>query len=100
VGGTLTRILAFVPVLILIGIDPRRRPVPATLAYAVGLLAFMGGVIGRTPAFEPMVPGPWPTAAALVLTLGAGLVGGLAARWLADRLGHPVDAPAAASTAT
>ena len=100
VGGTLIRILAFVPVLILIGIDPRRRLVPATLAYAVGLLAFMGVVIGRTPAFEPMVPGPWPTAAALVLTLGAGLVGGLAARWLADRLGQPADAPARASTAT
>ena len=99
VGGALTRLLAFVPVLILSAIDPRRRPVPATLAYAVGLLAFMGVVIGRTPAFEPMVPGPWPTAVALALTLGTGLVGGIAARWLADRLSQS-GSPAPASTAT
>jgi hypothetical protein len=98
VGGTLTRLLAFVPVLILTGIDPRRRPVPATLAYAVGLLAFMGLVIGRTPAFEPMVPGPWPTAAALVLTLAAACAGAVGARWLADRLSQSADAPGAAST--
>jgi peptidoglycan/LPS O-acetylase OafA/YrhL len=90
-GGTLTRILAFVPVLILIAIDPRRRPVPATLAYGVGLLGFMGLVIGRTPAFEPMVPGPWPTAAALVVTLGTAFVGGIAARWLSDRLSQSDD---------
>ena len=46
----------------------------------------MGLVIGRTPAFEPMVPGPWPTAAALVLTLATAFAGGAAARWLADIL--------------
>jgi len=93
-GGALTRILAFVPVLILVALDPRRRPMPATLAYAVGLFAFWGFTIGRTPAFEPMVPGPWPTAAALLLTLGTALAGGGAARWLADRLVHSDDAPA------
>jgi hypothetical protein len=97
-GGTLTRILAFVPALILIAIDPRRRPVPATLAYGVGLFGFMGLVIGRTPAFESMVPGPWPTAAALVLTLATAFAGGAAARWLADRLRPSAEAPAPAST--
>jgi hypothetical protein len=85
VGGIFVRLLAFVPVLILIAVDPRRRPVSATLAYAVGLFAFWGFVIGRLPAFEPMVPGPWPTAVALLLTIGAAFVGGGAARWLADR---------------
>src|SRR4030095_10116668 len=94
VGGTLTRILAFVPALILIAIDPRRRPVPATLAYGGGLLGFMGVVIGRTPAFGPMVPGPWPTAAALVPPLA----GASAPRWLADRLSQSADATGPART--
>jgi hypothetical protein len=84
-GGILVRLLAFVPVLILMAVDPRRRPIVATVAYAVGLFAFLGVVIGRLPAFEPMVPGPWPTAVALILTIGAAFVGGGAARWLADR---------------
>ena len=86
-GGTVTRLMAFGPALILIAIDPRRRPVPATLAYGIGLLGFMGLVIGRTPAFEPMVPGMWPTAAALGLTLATAFAGAIAARWLSDRLG-------------
>src|SRR5262249_5499094 len=81
-GGPPPRILAFAPVLILIALAPRRRLIPATLAYGVSLLGFMGLVIGRTPAFEPMVPGPWPTAAALVLTLATAFAGATAARWL------------------
>jgi hypothetical protein len=89
--------MAFVPALILIAIDPRRRLVPATLAYGVGLLGFMGLVIGRTPAFEPMVPGPWPTAAALILTLSTAVAGAIAARWLSNRLGQSADASSAAS---
>jgi hypothetical protein len=94
VGGILTRILAFVPVLILIAIDPRRRLIPATLAYGVGLLGFMGLVIGRTPAFEPMVPGLWPTAAALTLTLATAFAGAMAAHWLCDRLSQAAGVPA------
>ena len=97
-GGTLTRVMAFVPVLILIAVDPRRRPVPATLAYGVGLLGFMGLVIGGTPAFEPMVPGPWPTAVALVLTLATAFAGAIAARWLSDRLSPSAGAPSPAGT--
>jgi hypothetical protein len=93
VGGILVRLLAFVPVLILMAVDPRRRPVQATLAYSVGLFAFLGFVIGRLPAFAPMVPGPWPTAVALLLTIGAAFAGGGAARWLADRF--PESPPAA-----
>jgi hypothetical protein len=98
VGGTLTRILAFVPVLILIAIDPQRRLIPATLAYGLGLLGFMGLVIGRTPAFEPMVPGLWPTAAALVLTLATAFAGAMAAHWLCDRLSQAAGVPAQPGT--
>ena len=57
-GGIGARLLSLVPVLLLVAVDPRRRPRPATLAYAAGLFAFWALVIGRTPAFAPMMPGP------------------------------------------
>jgi len=41
-GGSLARLLSFVPVLLLVALDPRRRPVPATLVYAVSLFAIWG----------------------------------------------------------
>jgi hypothetical protein len=95
-GGRLARILSFVPVLLLVAVDPRRRPLPATLVYAVGLFAFWGLTIGRTPAFQPMMPGPAETVGALLITIGAALVGGAAARRLADTLVEPDPVPAAA----
>ena len=95
-GGRLARILSFVPVLLLVAVDPRRRPLPATLVYAVGLFAFWGLTIGRTPAFQPMMPGPSETVVALLITIGAALVGGAAARRLADTLVEPDPVPAAA----
>jgi hypothetical protein len=95
-GGRLARILSFVPVLLLVVVDPRRRPLPATLVYAVGLFAFWGLTIGRTPAFQPMMPGPAETVVALLITIGAALVGGAAARRLADTLVEPDPVPAAA----
>ena len=95
-GGRLARILSFVPVLLLVAVDPRRRPLPATLVYAVGLFAFWGLTIGRTPAFQPMMPGPAETVVALLITIGAALVGGAAARRLADMLVKPDPVPAAA----
>ena len=85
-GGPLARLFAFVPVLLLVAADPRRRPVPATLVYAVGLFAFWAFTIGRTPAFEPMIPGAGPTVVALMITIVAALIGGTAARWLAGTL--------------
>jgi len=85
-GGRLVRLLSFVPVLLLVAVDPRRRPLSATVVYAVGLFAFWAVAIGRTPAFEPMMPGMGPTAVALAITIGAALIGGSAARWLAGTL--------------
>src|SRR5262250_3057369 len=55
-GGRLARLLSFMPVLLLVAVDPRRRPLAATVAYAIGLFAFWALAIGRTPAFEPMIP--------------------------------------------
>src|SRR3989442_2849889 len=75
-GGNLSRLLAFVPILMMVALDPRRRPVVATLGYAIGVFAVWGFAMGLTPAFRPMVPGVGPTAVALLLTLATPLVGG------------------------
>jgi hypothetical protein len=93
-GGNLARLLAFVPVLLLVALDPRFRPVPATLAYAVSVFAIWGFTMGRTPAFQPMVPAMGPTAVALLLTLGMALVGGVAAHRLAGSLARSERSPA------
>jgi hypothetical protein len=85
-GGSVARLLSLVPVLLLVAVDPRGRPLPATLVYAVGLFAFWALVIGRTPAFEPMAPGLGSTVAALLATVVMALIGGTAARRLADTL--------------
>ncbi|PYN33714.1 MAG: hypothetical protein DME01_17595 [Candidatus Rokuibacteriota bacterium] len=85
-GGSFARILSFAPVLLLVGVDPRRRPLPATLVYAMGLFAFWALTIGRTPAFRPMMPALGSTVAALALTVVVALIGAIAARWLADIL--------------
>jgi hypothetical protein len=85
-GGSLARLLSLVPVLLLVALDPRRRPVPATIAYAVGLFAIWALTIGRTPAFQPMMPGLGTTIAALLITIVMALIGATAARWLAESL--------------
>src|SRR6266478_3038414 len=85
-GGSLARLLTLVPVLLLMALDPRRRPVPATLVYAGGLFALWALTIGRTPAFQPMMPGLGTTIAAFLITIVMALIGGTAARWLAESL--------------
>ena len=93
VGGNFGRLLAFAPV-VLLALDPRRRPVAATLVYAVGLFAVWGVTISRTPAFQPMVPASGPTAAVLLITLAMALGGAAAAHWLANSLTRTARAPA------
>jgi hypothetical protein len=86
--------MSIVPVLLLVAVDPRRRPLPATLVYALGLFALWALTIGRTLAFQPAMPGPAPTVVALVMTVIMALIGGSAARWLADTLAGADRAPA------
>jgi hypothetical protein len=86
VPGGMARLLSLVPVLLLIAVDPRRRPLAATLVYALGLFALWAFTIGRTPAFEPMMPGVGPTVLALAITIVMALIGGVAARWLSENL--------------
>src|SRR5437667_331037 len=82
-GGLLNGLL---PVLLLVVFDPRRRPVLASVIYAGGLFALWGLTIGRTPAFQPMMPGLGPTVGALLITIAMALIGGTAARWFAESL--------------
>jgi len=93
-GGSLTRLFSFVPVLLLIAVDPRRRPLPAALLYAVGLFGFWALTIGRTPAFYPMMPGLATTFVAFAITMLMALIGGTAAHRLAESLARFEPAPA------
>jgi hypothetical protein len=81
-----TRLLGLVPPLLMGAVDPRRRPLAATGAYAVAVFALTGWALARSPAFAPVAPGIAETAVALLLTLLAALAGGLAATRLADLL--------------
>jgi hypothetical protein len=75
--------LSLIAVLVMVAVDPRRRPVIATVAYAVALLATMTFILGRLPAYAPMMPGGGVTAVALVVTIVAALVAARCARSLA-----------------
>jgi hypothetical protein len=84
-GGMLYA-FALIPAAVMAVVDPRRRPVAATLAYAATLFAVSGWLLAHRPALQPMVPGAAETAVALLLTLGTALMGGWAARWLSESL--------------
>jgi hypothetical protein len=79
---------------VMAGLDPRRRPIGACLAYGLALLALYGWSLRHNPAFAPLVPSTADTAAALALAALAAVVGGFLASRLADALDPP--APAAA----
>ena len=85
VGGLL-HLVSAPPIFLLCLIDARRRPLTATLVYAAALCLTTAWALGHTPAFAPLVPGAMDAALALVLALGAALVGGSLARRLADAL--------------
>jgi hypothetical protein len=84
-SGLLT-LIALVPVAVMVAVDPRRRPVVATVGWAVALFVIYGRSLSGSPAFHPMAPGPGATAVALGLTVGAAILGARAARALSDFL--------------
>jgi hypothetical protein len=83
-GGNLGQLLSFVPVGLLVALDPRRRVVAAAVAYGVGLVVWFGIGVSRSPAFQPMMPGWGLTAVALLITVGTAIVGVAVARRLSD----------------
>jgi hypothetical protein len=84
--GGMLHVFALLPVVVLAAIDARRRPVAATLGYALALFVVLGWLLGHRPAMAPLVPGVLATSVALGLCLMMAVIGGNAARWLSDRL--------------
>jgi hypothetical protein len=65
--------LALAPAVAAAAVDARRRPVAATVAFAVTLFVVSGVRLAGQPAFAPMRPAPAVTALALALTVAAAL---------------------------
>lgn len=81
----LLRWLPVVPALLMVALDPRRRPVFSALAHALALLAIGGVMLARVPALHHARPGPGETVLAALLAAGAGAVAGMAGARLAGR---------------
>lgn len=72
-------LVTLVAALVMLGMDARRRPVAAALAFGVTVFVGLGVLLARQPAFAAALPSPLETAAALALTLLAGAGGGVLA---------------------
>ncbi len=66
-------------------VDARRRPVRASLAFAVTLVVAFGAMLARMPAFAESLPSLPEAIAGLVATALAGLAGGVLARLTTPR---------------
>ena len=85
--ASLAQLLGLLPVTAMVLVDPRRRPIRATVAYALVLFVLMAVRLASLPAFRPLVPEAGATLVALGLTLVAGVVGG----WVAGRIAAALD---------
>jgi hypothetical protein len=79
-------LVSLVPVLAMALVDPRRRPVSATLAYAIALFGSSAWMLSQSVVFGPLFPTPLQTSTAFALTLIAAIIGGVFARWVATSL--------------
>jgi hypothetical protein len=77
--------LALLAALVMVGVDARRRPVLAALAYGLTLFVALGIVLTRMPALSESLPSVLETGVAGVLTALAGLAGGALARQATGR---------------
>ena len=85
--------VALLPVAMMVCVDPRRRPLSATVTYAVVLFGVLAWLLSHRPALAPMPPGPIETAVAFLLTLVSAMLGGTLGRWLADSLEPSTESP-------
>jgi hypothetical protein len=90
-GGTF-HVFALLPVAAMAALDPRRRPVLATMAYAATIFVVLGRLLSARAAFAPLVPGVLETAVAFALVLVAAVIGATVARRLSDSLAPPATA--------
>ena len=84
--GGRRHLFALWPALAMTLVDPRRRPIAATLAYATALFAMLAWRLPSRPSLAAMAPGAPETLVALLLTLAAALLAGYTARWLSNAL--------------
>src|SRR5947207_14981664 len=89
---SVAQLLGLIPIAAMVAVDPRRRPVAASTAYAFVLFGLMVWRLGSLPAYRGLVPAPGETLVALVLTLAAGVAGGFMAGQLAVLL-EPASMP-------
>jgi hypothetical protein len=78
--------LALLPALALCLVDARRHAVLATLAFAAAYFTLVSWHLAQLPAFRSRLPAAPEIAAGLALVLIAGVLGGLAGRWLGSAL--------------
>jgi hypothetical protein len=71
---------------VMAAVDARRRPLGASVAYALVIFVVLGWRLGHAPAFAPMAPGAGPTLIGLALLLVAAGAGGLGGRALVRAL--------------
>jgi hypothetical protein len=84
--GGRRHLFALWPALAMALVDARRRPIAATLAYAVALFAMLAWRLPTRPSLAAMAPTAPEAFVALLLTLVAALLAGYAARWLSNTL--------------
>jgi hypothetical protein len=84
--GGRQHVFALLPALAMVLVDARRRPLAATVAYAVTLFAVLAWRLPSRPSLAAMAPGLPDTVLALLLTIAAALAGGLAARWIGGQV--------------
>jgi hypothetical protein len=84
--GGRQHIFALLPALAIALVDARRRPLAATVAYGITLFATLAWRLPTRPSLAAMAPTTPETIVALLLTIAAALLGGLAARWLGGQV--------------
>jgi hypothetical protein len=84
--------LALLAALGMVAVDARGRPVLASVAYSITVLVTVSATLARVPAFAQSLPSVPEIALAAVVTVLAGVAGGVLASGAAERLHLASDA--------
>jgi hypothetical protein len=84
--GGLVHAIGLPAAIALVLVDPRRRPVGASVAFAAVFFPVLIWGMASRPSLAPMVPGGATLATGALLALAAGALGGLAARAISHAL--------------
>jgi hypothetical protein len=77
--------LALLAALVMVAVDARGRPVLASVAYSITVFVTVSATLAHMPAFAQSLPSVPETAVAGVLTVLAGLAGGVLASGAVER---------------